>query len=158
MRRVPVMTAGIWLILALAIIAAGSPARAHEFKVGSIVVERPWARATPARVGGAYLTIRNRGNAPDRLIGVSSPAAEKAEIHETKTRGGTASMHAVGTLEIKPRATVQLKPGGIHLMLMGLQRPLKEGERLKLVLTFEKAGAIEVEATVEKAGAPGPTH
>lgn len=146
------------LLFSAALVFGAAEACAHEFKLGSIVVERPWARATPAKVGGAYLTIHNRGRAPDRLVKVASPAAEKAEIHETRVEGGMASMHAVETIEVKPGAKVELRPGGLHLMLMGLARPLKEGERLKLVLTFEKAGTIEVEAPVEKAGAPGPTH
>jgi hypothetical protein len=146
------------LLLAVALLLAASPVLAHEFKLGSIVVERPWARATPAKVGGAYMTIRNRGRAPDRLVKVTSPAAETAEIHETRVERGMASMHRVEALEVKPGARVDLKPGGLHVMLMGLARPLKEGERLKLVLTFEKAGTIEVEAPVERAGAPGPKH
>lgn len=145
------------LFFAAGLFAASAPALAHDYKVGSIVIERPWARATPVKVGGAYMTIRNRGTGPDRLVKVASPAAEKAEIHETRIESGTAMMRATGALELKPGATVELKPGGLHLMLMGLERPLKEGERLKLILTFEKAGTIEVEASVEKAGAPG-TH
>jgi len=143
------------VIFAAGLLAATAPARAHDYKVGAIVIERPWARATPVKVGGAYMTIRNRGTAPDRLLKVASPAAEKAEIHETRIEDGMAMMRATGALELKPGATIELKPGGLHVMLMGLERPLEEGESLKLVLTFEKAGTIEVEATVEKAGAPG---
>jgi len=143
------------VIFAAGLLAATAPARAHDYKVGAIVIERPWARATPVKVGGAYMTIRNRGTAPDRLLKVASPAAEKAEIHETRIEDGMAMMRATGALELEPGATIELKPGGLHVMLMGLERPLEEGESLKLVLTFEKAGTIEVEATVEKAGAPG---
>lgn len=143
------------LLFAGGLLVAAAPALAHDYKLGAIVIERPWARATPVKVGGAYMTIRNRGTAADRLVKVASPAAEKAEIHETRIEGGTAMMRPVSALELKPGATVELKPGGLHLMLIGLERPLKEGENLKLVLTFEKAGTIEVEASVEKAGAPG---
>ena len=143
------------LIFAAGLLAATAPARAHDYKIGAIVIDHPWARATPVKVGGAYMTLRNTGAAPDRLIKVASPAAETAEIHETKIEGGTATMRPAGALVLKPGATIELKPGGLHLMLMGLARPLKEGESLKLVLTFEKAGTIEVEAPVEKAGAPG---
>ena len=143
------------LIVGAALMAAAAVARAHDYKIGSIVIGHPWARATPVKVGGAYMTLRNTGAAPDRLIKVASPAAEKSEIHETKIEGGTAMMRPAGPLELKPGATIELKPGGLHVMLMGLERPLKEGESLKLVLTFEKAGTIEVEASVEKAGAPG---
>jgi copper(I)-binding protein len=144
------------LLAFLALIAAPSAAHAHDFKVGAIVIEAPWARATPARVGGAYLKLRNTGSAADRLMKVASPAAAKVEIHETRIEGGTASMHEVGALALPPGRTVELKPGGLHLMLMGLGEPLKAGGRLKLVLTFERAGTIEIEATIERAGAPGP--
>lgn len=135
----------------------GASAWAHEFhKLGDIVIEQPWARATPVKVGGAYMTLRNNGAVTDRLVKVAAPLAEKAEIHETKVDGGMAMMRPVGAVELRPRNSVQLKPGGLHVMLMGLERPLKEGERIKLVLTFERAGTIEVEARVEKAGAAAP--
>jgi len=143
---------------ALAALAAPPPALAHDSKVGNIVVSKPWARATTAKVGGAYVTLRNTGRTADRLVKVASPAAEKSEIHETKTDGGTATMRPVEGVELKPGATVALRPGGLHVMLMSLGAPLKQGERLKLVLTFEKAGTVEVEAPIEKAGAAGPTH
>lgn len=134
-----------------------APASAHEFhRLGDIVVEQPWARATTAATGGAYMTLRNNGAAADRLIGVSSPAAERAEIHETRIEDGTATMRPAPGLEIKRRASVQLRPGGLHVMLIGLRRPLREGERITLALTFERAGTIEIEARVEKAGALSP--
>jgi hypothetical protein len=145
-------------VLALAPALAAAPAPAHEFhRLGDIVIEQPWSRATPIKTGGAYMTLRNNGTRPDRLMKVASPLAEKGEIHETRIEGGMAMMRRVDGIEIKPRGgTAQLKPGGLHVMLMGLQRPLKEGERIKLVLTFERAGTIEVEARVEKAGAAAP--
>jgi copper(I)-binding protein len=107
-------------------------------------------------VGGAYMTLRNNGAIPDKLIKITSPVAERVEIHETKIEGGMAMMRPVAAIELKRRSSVQLKPGGLHVMLMGLQRPLKEGERIKLALTFERAGTIEIEARVEKAGAMSP--
>ena len=143
--------------LLLAPLFAAAPAPAHEFhRLGDIVIEQPWSRATPVKVGGAYMTLRNNGNAADKLIKVTSPVAERVEIHETKIEGGMAMMRPVAAIELKRRSSVQLKPGGLHVMLMGLQRPLKEGERIKLALTFERAGTIEVEARVEKAGAMSP--
>jgi copper(I)-binding protein len=134
-----------------------APAPAHEFhKLGDIVIEQPWSRATPVKVGGAYMTLRNNGDVADKLVKVTSPLAERAEIHETKIEGGTAMMRPVNGVELKRRSSVQLKPGGMHVMLMGLQRPLKEGERIKLSLTFARAGTIDIEARVEKAGALSP--
>jgi periplasmic copper chaperone A len=152
--RLSTLAAGF---LALAALGA-PPAAAHEFhRLGDIVIEQPWSRATPVKVGGAYMTLRNNGAVADRLVKVASPLAERGEIHETKVEGGTAMMRPVESIELKPRGgSVQLKPGGLHVMLMGLQRPLKEGERIKLVLTFERAGTIEIEARVEKAGALAP--
>jgi hypothetical protein len=102
------------------------------------------------------MKLRNTGTAPDRLVKVTAPAAEKVEVHETKVEGGMAMMRPVGPVALAPGATVEFKPGGLHVMLMGLAKPLKEGDRLKLVLTFEKAGTIEVEAVVEKAGVSAP--
>jgi copper(I)-binding protein len=151
MRRLHVAMA---VLVAAAISEA--PALAHEYRLGAIVIEQPWARATPVKVGGAYMTLRNAGAAPDRLVKIASPAAEKAEMHETRVAGGMAMMRPVAAVELAPGATVEFRPGGLHLMLMGLARPLKEGESLTLVLTFEKAGTIEIEATVEKAGASAP--
>lgn len=152
MRFVPLAAA---LILAPFVAAAEAPA--HEFhRLGDIVIEQPWSRATPVKVGGAYMTLRNNGEIADRLIKITSPIAEKAEIHETKIENGMAMMRPVAGIELKRRAAVQLKPGGLHVMLMGLQRPLKEGERIKLSLTFERAGTIDIEARVEKAGAAAP--
>jgi len=143
--------------IVLAPLLAAAEAPAHEFhKLGDIVIEQPWSRATPVRVGGAYMTLRNNGDAADRLVKVASPVAERVEIHETKVEGGMAMMRPAGAIELKRRSSVQLKPGGLHVMLMGLWRPLKEGERIKLVLTFERAGTIEIEARVEKAGAMAP--
>ena len=102
------------------------------------------------------MTLRNNGAAADRLTGVSSPVAERTEIHETRIEDGTATMRPAPGLELKRRASVQLRPGGLHVMLIGLRRPLREGERITLVLTFERAGTIEIEARVEKAGALSP--
>src|SRR5262245_297682 len=128
-------------ILVLAMLFGGAPVAAHEFhRIGDIVVEQPWSRATAAKVGGAFVTLRNNGARADRLVKVSSPVAEKAEIHETKIENGVATMRPAESVEIKPRGgSVQLKPGGLHIMLMDLKRPLKEGERIKLTFTFERA-------------------
>jgi hypothetical protein len=150
-----------FVVLAAALILAplftAAPAPAHEFnRLGDIVIEQPWARATPVKVGGAYMTLRNNGAVPDTLVKVTSPVAERVEIHETKIEGGMAMMRPVAAIALKRRSSVQLKPGGMHVMLMGLRRPLKEGERIKLALTFERAGTIEIEARVEKAGAMSP--
>ena len=119
------------LLAALALIGLASPAFAHEYKVGSLVLTHPWTRATPpgAEVAAAYVKIANTGDAPDRLIGVSSPTAETGEyLDEMKMDGDVMQMRKLeGGLEIAPGATVELKPGSFHGMLMNLKESLREG-------------------------------
>jgi copper(I)-binding protein len=129
---------------------------AHSYKLGALEIGYPWARATPptAPAGGGYLTIKNAGTAPDRLVEVRSPAAAAAQIHEMKMEGNVMRMRELaGGLEITPGATVALAPGGLHLMLMGLKAPFKQGEKVPLTLVFEKAGSIDIELTVVAMGA-----
>ncbi len=131
-------------------------AHAHEYNVGALHIGHPWARATPkgAGVAGGYLKITNNGTEPDRLVGGSTNFAGKFEIHEMSMDGGVMRMRPItGGLEIKPGQTVELKPGGFHLMFMDLKEPLKAGERVKGVLTFEKAGNVNVEYAIEAMGA-----
>lgn len=146
------------LCIAVAACAFALPAQAEApvFKIGPITVDRPWTRATTVRTGAAYMTLKLAGTAPDRLVKASSPDSETVELHTMAMDGGVARMREVPAIEVKPGAPTQLKPGGLHLMLVGLKRPLREGESIRLSLTFERAGTIEVDATVEKAGAPGP--
>jgi periplasmic copper chaperone A len=121
----------------------------------TIEIVRPFARATAAtaRTGVAYLTIVNNGASDDRLVAASSPVAEKAEPHSTVDDKGVMRMRAISAVEVKAGTRTELKPGGVHLMLIGLKRPLKQGQTFALTLTFEKAGAIETTVTVEAAGA-----
>jgi hypothetical protein len=138
----------------------GSAAAAETYKVGAIEIADPWVRATPkgASVGGAYMTITNRGSEADRLTGAATPAADRAEVHQMPTDNGVMTMRPVeGGLEIKPGETVVLKPQSFHLMLLGLKQPLSQGERMKATLDFAKAGKIEVEYTIESIGAQGPS-
>jgi uncharacterized protein YcnI/copper(I)-binding protein len=131
-------------------------------KVGALTIEQPWSRATPggAKVGGGYLRVTNTGTAPDRLTGGSFSLASKVEVHEMRLEGDVMRMKPVeGGLEIKPGATVELKPGGFHLMFMDLKEPLKEGQTVKGTLIFEKAGPVQVEYTVRgMGGAPAAEH
>ncbi len=134
---------------------------AEDFAIGTIQVGKPWMRATPkgAAVAGAYLTISNKGTAPDRLLGGSSAAAGRFEVHSMVMEQGVAKMRPVeGGLEIKPGETVELKPGSFHIMLMDLKGPVEKGQKVKGTLQFEKAGKVDIEYTVEAigAGAPAP--
>jgi periplasmic copper chaperone A len=119
-------------------------------------VANAWARATPGKAdtGAAYLTIRSP--TADRLISASSPVAKKAELHSMEMTGMTMKMRPLAGLDIPAGNPVTLKPGGEHVMLMGLNAPLREGQSFPLTLTFEKAGVREVTVAVGKPGAAGP--
>ena len=150
------------LFLAVALLLAGiGAASAHSYKLGALEIGHPWARATPptAPTGGGYLSVKNTGATPDRLISASSPTAETVQVHEMKMEGNVMRMREIsGGLEIPPGATVTLAPGGMHLMMMGLKGPLKQGERVPLTLVFEKAGKIDVELMVVPLGASPKEH
>lgn len=133
---------------------------AQDFEVGSLRVEQPWARATPGRApnGAVYLTVTNQGATADRLVRASSPAAKHAGLHSHSMEGGVMKMRPVAAIEVAPGSPTVFAPGGLHIMLMGLTAPLKEGERFPVTLTFERAGSLEIEVTVEKLGAMQPSH
>ena len=148
----------IWLLAILSL--WGGAAAAETYTVGAIEIGNPWARATPkgAPVGGAYMTITNKGAEADRLIGISSPVASKLEVHQMTMDKGVMSMRPVpGGLEIKPGQTVMLNPESFHVMLMGLKQPLTQGERIKATLDFAKAGKLDLEFVVESMGAQAPS-
>lgn len=147
---------GATLLASLALLPLVAPAAANEYKIGDLTVERPWTRATTVQTGAAYMTLRVAGQTADRLVKVTSPDTERVEIHTMSMEGGVARMREIPGIDVKPGVATQLRPGGYHLMLIGLRRPLREGESIKLTLTFERSGNVDVEATVEKAGAPGP--
>ena len=147
------------LTLAALVALLAMPAAAHDYKLGSIVIGHPWTRATPptAQAGGGFLTLTNKGSAPDRLVAVRSPAAAKVEIHEMKMDGNIMRMRELEKgLEIPAGATVELKPGGFHLMFMGLKAPFAKDVRVPVALVFEKAGSIDVELIVKAVGAGSP--
>ena len=146
-----------FLLLAVALALVGAPALAQEFKAGDIVVEKPWARATPkgAEVGSGYLTIENKSATPDRLTGGSADFAT-VEIHETKSENGVMQMRPVaGGLNIPAHGSVGLAPGGYHIMFTHLAHPLTKGEAVKATLNFEHSGPVEVEFKVMGVGAAG---
>jgi copper(I)-binding protein len=149
------------VLLAAMLALAATAASAHEYKAGSLEIKHPWSRATPkgAAVAGGYMKIVNTGTTPDRLIGGTSAAAPKFEIHEMSMEGGVAKMRMLPKgLEIKPGQTVELKPGGYHLMFVGITAPFEQGKRVKGTLEFEKAGKVEVEYAVEAIGGTPKGH
>jgi copper(I)-binding protein len=142
-------------VLASSLTLAATAASAHEYKAGSIDIQHPWSRATPkgATVAGGYMKLINTGTTPDRLIGGSTEVAGKFEIHQMSTDNGVMKMRPVsGGVEIKPGQTVEFKPGGYHLMFVGITHPVEQGKRVKGTLEFEKAGKVDVEYAVEPIG------
>jgi hypothetical protein len=149
------------LALAALFAVLAIPAFALDYRLGAIEIGQPWARATPptAESGGGFLVITNTGTTPDRLIAVKSPAADKVEIHEMKMDGNIMRMREVEKgIEIPPGATVELKPGGFHVMFMGLKAPFAKDAKVPLTLVFEKAGSIDVDLMVQAMGAQAPMH
>lgn len=146
------------LLAACTVVAATSLAQAHDATKAGVTVSHPWVRATPggAVTGAAYLEIKTAPGAADRLIEASSPVAARVEFHTHIVDGPVMAMRRMENLPVTAASSVVLKPGGDHIMLVGLKQPLKEGELVKLTLVFEKAGAIDIEATVEPIGAAGP--
>jgi periplasmic copper chaperone A len=136
-----------------------APARAQEVRAGDLVITQAWARATPggAKIGGGYVTVENKGAAPDRLIGGSADIAVKVEVHEMAMNNGVMTMRPLDKgLTIEPGKTVKLAPGGYHLMMFDLKGPLKQGDKVPVTLEFEKAGKVKLSLDVQGIGAQGP--
>jgi periplasmic copper chaperone A len=129
---------------------------AGDYKVGDLTIGHAWTRATPpkAKAGGGFVEIVNNGSDADRLIAVSSDVAGKVEIHEMAVTDGVMKMRKLEKgVEIPAGETVTLKPGGLHIMFMGLNQSFEKGSNVPVVLTFEKAGDVSVDLAVAKMGA-----
>lgn len=140
------------LLLMAATLLWSGVVSAQDYRLGALVIGHPWACATPrdAPGGGAYLTIRNTGTEPDRLVSARSPASGLVRVHEIRKEGDfLRNRELEKPLEIPPGGTVTMAPGGLHLLMMGLKEPLQKDTRVPLTLVFEKAGKINVEMTVE---------
>lgn len=128
-----------------------SPAApAGEARLGAVTIEAAWARATLTGVdnGAAYLRLRNDGDSPRRLVAVTTPAAGRSTIHETSMRDGTMQMKPVARVAVAPGGATVFEPGGLHVMLLDLKRPLREGDSFPLTLTFDSAGEVTVTVDV----------
>lgn len=128
---------------------------------GEIKIEKAWTRATPngAKVGGAFLLVTNTGGEADRLIAASSDVAAKVEIHEMSMNDGVMKMQQLEDgLALPAGETVELKPGGFHIMMMGLNKTIAEGDMVQITLTFEKAGEVDVMFPAAPLGAPAMDH
>jgi periplasmic copper chaperone A len=127
-----------------------------------VMVHQVWARASAgmAKSGIAFMSIMNHGMNDDRLLAARTTVSERAELHTHIMDGGVMRMRQVPHIDLPKSQTVMLKPGGLHVMLMNLHAPLKEGSQFPLTLEFEKAGSIKVHVSVKgaAAGAMGGKH
>ena len=141
----------------MALLLAAAPAAfAQAGGPSKINVEQPWARATPAgaMTGAVYMTLANKTDTADRLIAASSDVAGKVQVHEMAVVNGIMQMRELPSgLAIPAGGSVTLKPGGYHVMLIGLKKPLIAGQSLPLTLTFAKAGNISITVPIQAVGA-----
>lgn len=140
--------------IALALMLFAASARSQ------VEIAQPWIRATPpgAKVAAGYMVIRNKSAQPERLVGGSSPAAAKVETHVQVKDGDILRMREVKGFDIPANGSIELKPGGAHLMLVDPKRPLKEGEKVPVVLRFDKSGEVRVDFEVRPLAAPASSH
>ena len=142
-----------YLMTALALMAASISVSAHEFKLGAIAIGHPYARATVTGqpTGGGYLKLDNKGT-DDRLVSASAAVSTAVELHVMKMEGDMMRMRQVDGIDLPAGKVVELKPGGFHIMFVGLKAPLKAGDQFPLKLKFEKAGEVTVDVKVEAPG------
>ena len=132
-------------------------AMAQNASVGSIKVENAYTRATAPgqQVAGGFLKIENKGSA-DQLVSASSPAAGEVQLHEMAMDGNVMKMRQVKDIPVPANGSVELKPGGLHLMFMNIKAPLAAGETVPVKLKFAKAGEVEVRMPVNPTAATAP--
>ena len=134
-------------------------ADAHQFKLGAITIGHPYARATAAGqpTGGGYMSFANAGPA-DKLVAISADVSTSVELHTMSMEGDVMRMRQVDAIELASGKTVELKPGGYHVMFVGLKAPLKAGDKFPAKLKFEKAGEVDVTFNVEAPAAGAAEH
>ena len=153
----------IYVIFLSLVMVMASVYASDEVKLGNLKLEDAYARATvPAqKVGGAFLSIENKG-AADKLIGASSAVAKEVQLHTMSMEGNVMRMREVKVIEIPANGAIKLQPGGFHLMLIDLKGQLKAGDQIPVKLKFEKAGEVEVKFHVKDMrpahGEPGHNH
>jgi len=146
----------IRLICSVALaVSFGGRLQAQTASPNPITVGHPWARATPkgATTGAAYMTVTNNGASADRLVGATTPLADKVQFHKETEDNGVSRMREVRSMDLDPGTKVVFKPGDLHMMIVGLKQPLTEGKTFALTLQFEKAGSVKVTVPIEGIGA-----
>lgn len=144
----------------IAVGSFGNLAAAHEQKLGDLILHHAWSRETPkgAKTGAAYVKIENTGDSPDQLLSVASDIAAMTEVHQMTMDNDMMKMGAAGPVDIPAHGTVELKPHGLHIMLMGLKKPLSQGDTFPVTLTFAKAGKVDLQVVVGKVDDMGEEH
>lgn len=140
------------------VLFVSAAAVAQHYEGDAIHIMSPWSQALPAvsKNGAVYVTLMNHGEATDRLVGASTPMADRAELHGHSMEDGMMAMRPVDSVALNPGEYVKLEPGGHHIMLFGLKKPLKAGEQFALTLEFEESPPMEVVVTVQPLGAGAP--
>lgn len=150
----------VWALL-FSFIALPTSAQQHKFsdkqyKIGDIEILHPWTRATPQgiKTSSGYLYIINHSDTPDRLVSVSTDGVQTTEIHSMSVVNDIMKMEKMHNgIEIPGNGEITLKPGGNHIMFMGLSKPFKPGDKINAKLTFEKAGTVDINFSVKALGA-----
>ena len=134
-------------------------ATAQHYMLGDLSIHRPWSRELPpvAPNGAAYFRVENGGSAMVRIVSVSTPIADRAELHAHETDGGVMKMRHLREVEVPAGGEVSFEPGGLHVMLIGLKQPLKAGESYPLAVEFDGAGTIEVTVEITGMGTTDPS-
>ncbi|MFO0985821.1 MAG: copper chaperone PCu(A)C [Alphaproteobacteria bacterium] len=153
------MTRLIALLFALALPAAAAQAQ-HAQRQNNIELSQAWMRASLAGVPNtaAYITIRTTDGMSDRLLRAESPVAGRVELHTHIIENGVAKMRQIPAIDVPAGGAAELKPGGLHVMLLGVKGTLQEGERAPLTLVFERAGTVTLSVPVRKAMPGGHQH
>ncbi len=153
------MKPSIRIMLAATALVAAPPLLAHGVAAGALAIGHPWSRETAPgqKAGGGFLTITNKGKTEDRLISATSPAAADVQIHMMKVEDGVMRMRRVtGGLAIPAGGTLELKPGGYHIMFMGLKKPFKQGDMIPATLAFARQGKVAVRFKVQPIASTAP--
>lgn len=136
-------------VLAGACFAGMPKAMAQDYMVGQMEIAQPWARPSTVRTGAAYFRLTNKGDSADALISVAGDVADKVELHTMTMDGNIMRMRKVESLILPAGKSIAIEPGGLHIMLIGLKKPLVEGESFPLHLTFKKAGGVDITVHVQ---------
>ena len=143
------MHATFSLATTVAVALLATPVMAHEYKLGGLEIGHPYAIASAGQTAAGYFSVTNHGGAADSLVAIRTEFP-RSEVHSTETdASGISRMQAVPTLEIPAGGSVELKPGGLHVMFMGLDHPLAAGDNVPTTLVFEKAGEVTIDFHVE---------